>query len=470
MKTNTILLQIRMFKLFRLMTLLLATLCVSTLRAEDWPQWFGPQRDGIYREKGILESFPKDGLTVKWRAPIFGGYAGPAVANGKVFVMDFHLKEEVKRPTNAFKRITQPGVERVICLNEKTGEVIWKHAYDCDYSMSYSSGPRTTPTVEGDRVYCFGGEGDLMCLDIETGKPIWQKKLSGEQSPTPMWGFSSHPMIYNDKVICLVGGAGSEYGKGVVRAFDKTTGRDSWSALTAKEPGYSAPILIEQAGVKQLIIFTTNSISSLDPERGTVYWTQPYGPARVGVSIVTPRFYRDAVLGDLLLVCTQYEGTMVIKLDQDKPTASVLWKRVGKSERKSEALHTLMSSPVMRDQHVYGICVFGELRCLDLRNGDRLWETTDATTYDAGQQKWASAFLIPIGETGNRFYIFNEHGDLILADLSPKKYEEISKAHLIEPTNTDPGRPVVWTVPAFANRAIFVRNDKEIICFDNAAK
>ena len=459
-----------MSKWSRIVWVLFIAFVSAPARSDDWPQWFGPQRDGIYRETGLLESFPKDGIKVKWRTPVHGGYAGPAVANGKVFLMDFELKKDVQRPPNPFKRITQPGIERVICLNEKTGEVIWTHAYDCDYTLSYSSGPRTTPIVEGDRVYCLGAEGDLMCLNVESGLPIWKKRVSDEQSPTPMWGFASHPLIYNDKLVCLVGGNDPEHGHGVVRAFDKMTGKDSWSALTAKEPGYAPPILIDQAGVKQLIIFSTVAISSLNPDTGKEYWSQQYGPARVGVSIVTPRFYRDKVLGDLLMVCTQYEGCIVMKLDRDKPTASLLWKRVGKSERKSEALHTLMSTPVMRDGYVYGICVFGELRCLNLKNGDRIWESTEATTYDAGQQKWATAFLIPIGETGSRYYIFNEHGDLILADLTSAKYQEISRTHLIDPTTTDPGREVVWTVPAFANKCIYVRNDKEIICAENSGK
>jgi len=179
---------------------------------------------------------------------------------------------------------------------------------------------------------------------------------------------------------------------------------------------------------------------------------------------VTPRFDRDAQLGDLLYVATQYEGSLVLKLDSKEPGASVLWRRVGKSDRKTDALHILFSTPAIRDGFIYGVDAYGELRCLNLKTGDRLWETFDATTYDAGQQKWASAFLIHLGDKGSRYLIANEHGDLILADLNPAGYHEVSRTHLLDPTNKDPGRPVLWSHPACADRCIFWRNDKELIC------
>jgi outer membrane protein assembly factor BamB len=438
-------------------------------RADDWPQWLGPHRDGVWRETGLIDAFPKDGPVIRWRAAIGSGYGGPAVAAGRVYVLDRVLGPQAVRPRNPFQRVTVPGIERVLCLNEADGKVLWTHEYDCPYGLSYGAGPRTTPAVAGKFVYTLGAEGDLRCLDADSGKLLWSQKLSEEKKkPTPMWGFAGSPLVDGDKVICPTGDPDA-----VLSAFDRTSGKLLWSALSAKEPGYSSPVIYEAAGKRQMIQWDPDSVNSLDPETGKVYWTVKHGPCRYGMSIVTPRFSHDAQLGDLLLVTSQYEGSLMLKLAQDEkgePTASVLWKRAGKSERKTDALHTVFAAPLMREGHVYGCDVLGQLRCLDSRTGDRLWETTDATTYDAGPQKWASTFIVPLGDSGARCLLPNEHGDLILADLKPEGYKEISRTHLIEPANLDPGRPVVWSDPAFADRCIFWRNDKELVCASLAAK
>jgi len=447
---------------------LLGIACCSA-HADDWPQWMGQKRDGVWREQGLVTRFPKEGLKVRWRSPIGGGYGGPAVANGRVYAADYVANPDVKRPKSPFQRITQPGVERVLCLDEATGKTLWTHSYDVAYGMSYSAGPRTTPCVDGDCVYFLGAEGDLLCLDASCGDVRWSKHLSDSLSPTPTWGFASHPIVDGDRVICLSGGSDPEHGRGAVTAFDKHTGAVIWSAFKAKEPGYAPATMIESTGVKQLIVWEPNAIHSMDPATGKVYWSQPFGPVKLGLCVMTPRFYRDAQLGDVLFVATQYEGSLLLKLDAKEPKATILWRRVGKSDRKTDALHILLSSPSLRGGNIYGVDAYGELRCLDLKTGDRLWQTFDATTYDAGPQKWASAFLIPLGDQGSRYLIANEHGDLILANLDAAGYHEISRTHLLDPTNTDPGRPVLWCHPACADRCVFWRNDKEIVCASMAA-
>jgi outer membrane protein assembly factor BamB len=449
--------------------LLLLLFAGSALRADDWPNWLGPQHDGVWREEGVLTKFPADGLKINWRTPVNGGYSGPAVAKGRVYVTDYAPKPQTHRPQNPFQRITQPGIERVICLDESTGKIIWTHERDVAYSMSYSAGPRSTPAVDGDRVYIFGGEGDLLCLDAAGGKVIWHKQLSEKDSPTPTWGFATQFLIDGDHLICITGGHDPEHGRGVVTAYNKLTGDVVWSALSAKEPGYSAPVIHSAGGVRQLIVWTPMAVNSLDPATGKVYWSQACGPVRQGMSVITPRFEHDAQLGDVLYVSSQYDGSLLLQLDAREPKASVLWKRAGKSDRNTDALHIVFSTPSIRDGHIYGVDCYGQLRCLDLKTGDRIWETAAATTYDAGPQKWAGAFLIHLGDAGPRYLIANEHGDLILANLDPAGYHEISRTHLLEPTNTDPGRPVVWCHPGCADRQIFWRNDKELICASMAA-
>src|SRR5436305_14462954 len=122
-------------------------------RADDWPQWLGPQRDGVWRETGIVKTIPKGGLPVVWSKPVADGYAGPAVANGRVYVTDWVRNKDAKPPASAFARSKTAGTERVHCLDEKTGDEVWTHKYDCPYAVSYAAGPRCTPLVSGGKVY-----------------------------------------------------------------------------------------------------------------------------------------------------------------------------------------------------------------------------------------------------------------------------------------------------------------------------
>ncbi len=158
----------------------------------------------------------------------------------------------------------------------------------------------------------------------------------------------------------------------------------------------------------------------------------------------------------------------MLRLDRDKPDASVVWKRKGRSERNTDALHSLIGTPFLKDGHIYGIDGYGELRCLKADSGDRLWETLQATgARPDNADRWATAFIV---KNGDRFFLFNEKGELVIAKLTPKGYEEISRARLLEPTNKAQGRAVVWSHPAFANKCVYARNDKEIVCVSLAAK
>ncbi len=420
------------------------------LRADDWPQWLGPQRDAVWRETGILEQFPADGPTIRWRAAIGGGYSGPAVADGRVYVMDRQLAKDGSNPRNPFDRGRIAGTERVLCFNETDGKQLWAHEYDCPYTVSYAAGPRTTPLVSGGKVYTLGSEGNLLCLDAVTGKEIWARDFKKDFGiPTPMWGFAGHPLLDGNKLICLAGGEGS-----VAVAFDKDTGKELWRALSAQEPGYAPPMIFEAGGKRQLIVWHPQSLNSIDPETGALFWSEP-GVARSGMTIATPRKF-----GDLLYVTSFYNGSVMMRFDSDKPGATKLWQSKKASEKDTDALHTVMSTPFIEDGYIYGVCSYGQLRCLKADTGERVWETFAATTGDK-PARWGNAFLI---KNGDRFFLFNEKGDLIIAKLSPKGYEEISRAHLLDPTNTDPGRPVVWSHPAFANRCVYARNDREIIC------
>jgi outer membrane protein assembly factor BamB len=431
---------------YRLLSALAVVLLVaSAALADDWPQWMGPQRDDVWRETGIVERFPEGGPKVLWRAGIAGGYAGPAVANGRVYVTDFLTSANVRKESDPQKRPKLTGKERIHCLDARTGKEIWKHEYDCTYGISYPAGPRCTPTVDGGRVYTLGAVGNLVCLDADKGSVIWSKDLPKEyKTPTPMWGFAGHPLVDGKKLICLVGGEGS-----VAVAFDKETGKELWRSVSAKEPGYSPPTMIEAGGKRQLLIWDAEKINSLDPETGKVYWSVPLEPG-YGMSIMGPR-----KAGDHLFAGGIGNKSLVLKLDREKPAAEEVWR--GNTKK---GLAPVNSTPFLEDGTLYGVDQPGQLRAVDLLTGKRLWETTAPTT---GKEPASSgtAFLI---KNGDRFFLFSETGELIIAKLSRTKYEEVSRCKLLDPTGLVFGRDVVWSHPAFASRCCFARNDKEIVC------
>ncbi|REJ69817.1 MAG: pyrrolo-quinoline quinone [Planctomycetota bacterium] len=429
--------------------------------ADDWPQWLGPQRDSVWRESGIVRKFPEGGPPVVWRAPLGAGYAGPAVAGGRVYVTDRVLDTGARNPDNPFARGQIAGSERVHCLDAFDGEVVWSHEYDCPYTVSYPSGPRATPLVADGKVYTLGTEGNLICFDAADGTVHWSRELKKDYNvEAPLWGFSASPLLDENRLICLVGGEGS-----TVVAFDKDTGDELWKSLSAREPGYCPPVIFDVGDRRQLIVWHPEAINGLDPASGEVLWSVPF-EVRSALTITTPR-----LAGNRLFVTAFYNGPMMLELDGTQGTARVAWKGTRNSERKTDKLHAIMCTPFIEDGYIYGVCSYGQLRCLTVETGERIWEDLKATgstgNFRSRDDRWANAFLI---KNGDRFFLPNEHGDLIIAKLSPAGYEEVSRAHLLEPTDPSPGRDVVWSHPAFANRRVYMRNDKEIISVDLAQR
>ena len=422
---------------------------ILNIKAEDWPGWFGPERNGIWREEGIVDQFPENGPKVIWKTPIARGYAGPAVANGKVFVMDRQIDKGAKSPENPFSKITIPGNERLLCINAKNGKIIWKKVYDCPYSISYSSGPRSTPLVDEGRVYTIGAEGNLFCRSTVDGKEIWSNDFNEAFNvKTPTWGFSSNPLIHENLLICLVGGEGS-----VAVAFDKSNGKEVWRALSAKEPGYAPPVIIKQNDEDQLIIWNPESVNALNPKNGKLIWTIPW-KLRFGLSVSTPQ-----LVDNILFLSSFYNGSMAIKLSADKEP-EILWKTSKVSEKRTEHLHGIMNTAVIKDGYIYGACSYGEFRCLSLQTGKRVWESL-APVGLKRPSRWGTVFVTPHKD---KFFLFSENGDLALAKFDPKGYYEISRSNLIEPNCIDMRqRKIVWSHPAYAMKSCFIRNDTELI-------
>ena len=410
-------------------------------RADDWPQWRGPERDGVWRESGLVDKFAGPEVPIVWRAPIASGYSGPTVYQGRVYVTD---------------RLVEPKQqERVHCFDAATGKPDWSHVYDCAYErVGYEAGPRASVSCDNGFAYALGTMGHLHCFEAATGKIVWQHDLDKEYKiQMPIWGISASPLVEGDLLIVQVGGENA-----CLAAFDKRTGAERWKALDDRA-SYAAPIIVEQAGKQVLVCMTGDNVVGLNPQTGAVYWTQPFPPQNMPIGISTP-----VVSGNRVFVTSFYDGSLMIGLDGAKTEATTLWRRKGFSEKKTDALHSIIATPLFLGDYVYGVDSYGELRCLDAKDGERLWENTTAVP----TARWSN---IHMTVNGDRVWMFNERGDLIIARLSPKGYEEISRAKLLEPT-TDQLRQrggVCWSHPAYAGRHVFARNDKELVC-GNLAK
>lgn len=418
---------------------------VSFTNADDWPQWRGPDRDGAWNEDGIIETFPSDKIKVKWRVPISSGYSGPTVADGRVYVTD---------------RITEPSQrERILCFDEQTGKELWTHEYPCPYiGIGYQAGPRACVTVDNGRAYAIGAMGHMHCLDAESGKVLWKRDLNADYkirtelratNRMPIWGIAAAPLVYDNIVIVHIGGRDGA----CVVGLDKMSGKEQWRALDDRA-SYSAPIVTRQAGKDIVVCWTGDSVSGLDPLTGKVHWRYPFPPSRMPIGIATP-----AIGGDLLYVTSFYDGSLALRLLPDKLGVEKVWRKVGPSERETEALHSIISTPIIMGDYIYGVDSYGELRCLEARTGKRLWEDLTATP----KSRWSTIHFV---KNGNKIWMFNERGELIISRLSPKGFEEISRAKLIEPTLDQLRRRggVCWAHPAYANRHVFARNDKELVC------
>ena len=417
-------------------------LCASSAWADDWNQWQGPDRNGVWAESGIAREFPESGPEVLWRVPIANGYAGPAVSQGRVFVANFVIDEGDDTP-NPGKKSELKGTERVLCLDAVSGKELWRHEYACQYRLSYPNGPRVTPTVDGDRVYSIGAEGHMFCLNTSDGRVVWKKALKKDYGMTeaPHWGFAAHPLVDGDTVYCVVGGEGS-----IAVALDKHTGEERWKALSAKSSGYCPPTMIQAGGVKQLLIWHPEALNSLNPETGEIHWSFPMEPA-YDMSIIAP-----VKEGDLLYATALMGTSILLELDPNQPRARELWRGKG--------VHPDHNPPLVVDGFLYGIDAKGHLRCVELKTGERQWETLELAT-DKRPHNSTTGFLV---RNDDYFYITTEQGELVIARMTPAGFEELDRAKMIEPTSRTGNRTVVWSHPAFANRCVFARNDKELVC------
>ena len=301
--------------------------------------------------------------------------------------------------------------------------------------------------------------------------PVDRDRHSEYDTNIPVWGTSSSPLVDGDRAIFLVGGEPDA----LVVAFDKHTGREIWRALESNtEMGYNQPLIIEEGGARQLIVWQPRGLSSLNPATGELYWEEPFS-ARGNLTVADP--VKD---GPYLLVSGFYSGSLMMRLDRDRPAATAIWR--GETNRTLEngievaettGLHSIITTPLIVGDHIYGIGSHGQVRGLLAETGERVWEAEGLTT----RNRWGSAYFV---QHDDRYFVYNENGDLIIARFTPEGYTELDRTHLLDATSRSgyggsragtrsrarhgqSDRLVVWAHPAFANRHLVLRNDEEVI-------
>jgi outer membrane protein assembly factor BamB len=401
-------------------------------RADDWPQWRGPNRDAVWHETGIMQTFPANGLKTTWRIPVGHGYSTPVIAAGRVYLTDV----QAARP---------PAKERVLCLDQATGKQLWSRTDQTDYpTWAYTpngGGPTATPIVAAGKLYTLGAMGRLLCLDAAAGDIVWEKDLEKEYDQKEFTGITASPLIEGDLLICYL--CGSKPASCVV-AFDRNTGKEVWRALDDSFT-YSSPIVLTAGGKRQFIVWTQQAVTSLDPATGKTWWRVKL--ATTGdTAVSTP-----VVSGNRLLI----GGQMMTLVDADRPAATLLWPDAKAGPMRRFLTNT--STALIQGDQVYSARNTGELVCLDAATGKQLWSANTITSLLNGS-------CIHLTPNGDSVLLFTDEGNLIRARLSAAGYQELSRVHVIDPTQPFNGRKVIWPPPAYAARHIFVRSDNELIC------
>ena len=383
---------------------------------EDWPQFLGPGRDGIYPGKDLAVSWPESGLAVLWKKKVGEGFSAPVVSRGTVIL---------------FHRIG--AKETVEALDAKTGKTLWSFRYPTTYrdDFGFDKGPRATPAVEGGRVYSFGAQGVLHCLDFRRGKKIWRVDVNKKfRVRKAFFGAGCSPLVQGRGVFLNVGG---RKGAGVV-GFDKDTGETLWTA-TDDEAGYSSPTGADFDGRPHILFFTRAGLVGTDQETGEVLFRFLWR-ARIQASVnaATP-----LVVGDLVFLSTSYGKGSVLLRVKDKDV-----KQVWSAPR---ALTNHYATSVHRDGYLYGFHgrqEYGpDFRCIELKTGKVRWS-----------QKAFGAGTVTLA--GDRMIVVRESGELVLVLATADKFQPVSRAKILPAT--------IRAHTAIGNGLFYARNQNTLVC------
>lgn len=385
----------------------------------DWPQWRGPRQDGISLEKGLLVSWPEKGPTELWRIPLGTGFSAVSVLGDKAYTM-FGTDEG----------------EYVVCVNVSDGKILWKTRSAGRFKNEYGDGPRSTPTLDEDKVYTLGASGALLCLDSKTGEKVWGFNVLEKFGTKNLdFGLSASPVVIGNMLIVVAGGQDEkdQGAKDKLAALDKKDGSVLWTSL-GDQAGYATPLPIVVDGtLEQIVVLTGKSVVGVSPKDGKEFWRHPW-ITTLDANAATPIFHKNRLFisSGYSTGCAMFE----LSVQGGAPTAKVLW--------SNKKMKNYFSTSVLLDGYLYG---FNNtvLTCMDFKTGETQWRQRG---FNRGSVLAADGKLI----------IFGERGKLALAEVSPKEYREISKFQMFE------GR--CWSVPTLSGGKLFIRNEKELVCLD----
>jgi outer membrane protein assembly factor BamB len=425
--------------------------------AADWPQWQGPDRNAVSKEKGLLQEWPKGGPPLAWKVKgLGGGDSAPSVAGGKLFGMSNRGDDEV-----------------VWCLSEKDGSELWAQKLGPAFQQRVpqsKEGPSCTPTVDGERLYVLGVGGDLACLQVKDGKEEWRVNFVKDFGGTPpMWNYRESPLVDGDKLICTPGGPDA-----TLAALDKTTGKTLWKTkVTAAggggggggggrpgggRPGgggsaaYSSPIAIDVGGQRQYVQLTARTLVGVSATDGKVLWTYDKPANGMGINCTTP-LYTD---GQVFAASAYGNGGGLVKLT-----------RGGAGVKAEEVYFTKKMENHHGGMIVHDGCLYGAnggngggfLICLDFKTGKVLWDAREADEREKKVEKGAIAMA------DGRLYYRTEKGTVLLIEPSGKEYVE--KGRFEQPDRT---RLPAWAHPVIANGKLYIRDQDTLYCYDVKAK
>lgn len=392
----------------------LVVFSVAGAFAADWPQWRGPNRDGASAETGLLTQWPAGGPKVLWKVPGGGGYSCFAIADGRLFTL-----------------VTRGKDELVLALDAATGKELWTVRSDPDRFDDFGSGPRATPTVDGDRVYTLGASGALLCLEAKTGRKLWGlNTLKQFNVENLRWGVSTSPLVEGNLLLVNVGGAGAS-----AVAFDKMTGKVVWQKHD-DIAGYSSPVAITVDGVRIVVFFTGEALIALSPADGAEHWRIPWKTS-FDCNIATPIWSEK---DKLLFISSGYDkGCAAVRLagKGGRVSAEIAW--------QSRAMRNHHSSCVLHNGKLYGFDGNGPavLKCLDPATGKTEWVDRSV---GKGSLLLVDGHLIAL----------SEEGEMALIAAEPAGYKEKARC---KPFDT-----LCWTMPVYLGGRLYLRNEIDIVC------
>lgn len=416
-----------------------AVLVTATLlTAADWPQWGGPNRNAVSPETGLLQQWPKEGPPLAWKVDIKGvGYSSPAVAGDRLYVT---AASDPEKGLN----------EYAVCLNARDGSQAWKAALpngSGGYSFGWGSGPRSTPTLDGDSLYVLGARGDLTCLSVKDGKIAWAVNLVKDfGGGIPMWGYSESVLIDGDKLVCTPGGS-----KGTILALDKKTGKKVWQSAELKDgAAYASIAAVEIGKTRQYVTQTSSAAVGVRASDGKPLWR--VAELKRAVAVIPSPVVQD---GYVFLTSGYGAGCELIKLEPegDGTKATVVY-------TKNKAVSNHHGGLVRVGDYVYGHSDSGgRWVCFDFKKGgdDVAWE----------YKKFEKGTVIA---ADGRLYCFGEKsGRIVLVDPA-SGWAEKGSFEIPEKSKFPRRSGLIWTHPVIANGRLYLRDHEQLLCYNIAAK